>query len=190
MPPVGHEHGHKKAEHGHDHGARWGCSKHARAGPVLAMVAASCSCSPAALTSHAPPSLSGHEHGHKAAAAAASSPVAVSAEFDSGNIIVVDASDPGGQGVQLRVRPDVYTELEKKAHGQWFHFKASNLSDGAAAGGAPPTKFVVANAKQCSFPDAWPGTTVRWPPRPAAYAAARGHPQCPEGAPRGRARVA
>ena len=83
--------------------------------------------------------------------------VHISSEFDSGNIVVVDDSQPDTAGVQLRIRPDVYTELEKKAHLQWFHFKATNVSDGT--GDRAPTKFVIKNAGQTSFPDAWPGTT-------------------------------
>ena len=71
---------------------------------------------------------------------------------------MVDASDPTNKGVQLRIRPDVYTELEKKAHMQWFHFKASKVSDGSD--GSAPSKFCIVNACVCSFPDAWPNTTV------------------------------
>ena len=56
----------------------------------------------------------------------------VGCEFDSGNIVVEDASDPAGAGVKLRVRKDVHTELEKRSHLQWFHFKASGVSDGCA----------------------------------------------------------
>ena len=63
--------------------------------------------------------------------------------------------------MQLKVRPDVYTELERRAHGQWFHFKASGVKDGTLPGDEGcATKFVIVNAKTCSFPDAWPGTTV------------------------------
>jgi len=65
-------------------------------------------------------------------AAAAPSSVLVNCQFDSGNIEVEDASDPCGKGVQLRVRKDVPTELEKRAHMQWFHFKVTGVSDGYA----------------------------------------------------------
>ena len=99
-----------------------------------------------------------HDHGHHGRSSAVSAPVQISCEFDSGNIEVVDASDPTGKGIQLRIRPDVYTELEKKAHMQWFHFKAAGVGDGSD--GAPPTKFDIVNAGACSFPDAWPNTTV------------------------------
>ena len=47
-------------------------------------------------------------------------PLQISCEFDSGNIEVVDDTTPSeGLGVQLKIRPDVYTELEKKSHLQW-----------------------------------------------------------------------
>jgi len=66
------------------------------------------------------------------AQAAAALPVLINCQFDSGNIEVEDASDPSGKGVQLRVRKDVPTELEKRAHMQWFHFKVTGVSDGYA----------------------------------------------------------
>jgi hypothetical protein len=47
-----------------------------------------------------------------------SDPVSISCEFDSGNIECLDATDPTGAGIQLAIRPDVFTELEKKAHMQ------------------------------------------------------------------------
>ena len=100
-----------------------------------------------------------HDHGHHGRASDVAAPVQISCEFDSGNIEVVDASDPTGKGIELRIRPDVYTELEKKAHMQWFHFKASSVSDGTGNRG-PATKFSIVNAGVCSFPDAWPHTTV------------------------------
>jgi len=106
----------------------------------------------------------GHDHGHGHSAAAASAsvsavgPITISAELDSGNIMCDDVSDPTGKGVQLRVKHDVFTELEKKAHGQWFHFKCSGVSDGSA--GPLPTKFVITNVNECSFPSAWPNSTV------------------------------
>jgi len=123
-----HSHGSHEHEHGHHHGHE-----------------------------HAHSHGHSHEHGghHDTKDVA---PVHISSAFDSGNIEVVDASDPSGKGVQLRVCPDVYTELERKSHMQWFHFKASNVSDGTD--GTPATKFCIQNAGKCSFPDAWPGTTV------------------------------
>lgn len=134
----GHEHGHAhehqhKHEHDHGHG-----HEHAAA-PVT--------------KAHG-----GHDHSHSHSHNEAEA-VKISCEFDSGNIIVDDASDPTGKGIRLRVRPDVFTELENKSHKQWFHFKATGLCDGSCGSGAP-TKFVIDGADKCSFPDAWPGTTV------------------------------
>ncbi|KAJ1445348.1 hypothetical protein M885DRAFT_550242 [Pelagophyceae sp. CCMP2097] len=78
--------------------------------------------------------------------------VHISCEFDGGNIEVIDSTDPYGAGLGLRVRKDIYTELEKKAHCQWFYFKAVDSRRAA--------KFRIVNASKCSFPDAWEGTTV------------------------------
>ena len=44
----------------------------------------------------------------------------ISSTFDAGNIEVVSISDD----VQLKIKPDPYTELEKKHHFQWFAFRA------------------------------------------------------------------
>jgi len=137
---VDHSHGAHEHDHGHSHG-------HAEEeAPKFAGVRADGS-------AFTPLALKARSFSHIGAQ------VAITAEFDSGNIICEDASDPSGIGVQLRIRPDVYTELEKKAHSQWFYFKATGVSDGAVEG-HPATKFVITKAKHCSFPDAWPGTTV------------------------------
>lgn len=101
----GHEHKHEHAHehsHGHEH-------KHA--------------------AEEAPKVKTGHDHSHSHGHNE-SEPVNISCEFDSGNIIVDDTSDPTGKGIRLRVRPDVFTELENKSHSQWFHFKASGVCDG------------------------------------------------------------
>ena len=47
----------------------------------------------------------------------------ISANFDSGNIQVIDISDP--LKPLLAIRPDT-----RSAHFQWFHFKASGLHVG------------------------------------------------------------
>ncbi|WPP01500.1 M14-type cytosolic carboxypeptidase [Pseudomonas sp. HR96] len=68
----------------------------------------------------------------------------ISADFDSGNIQVIDASDP--RHVRLAIRPDTHSD-----HFQWFHFKVANLSLGERH------DFVLENAGQSSYNDAWHG---------------------------------
>ena len=63
--------------------------------------------------------------------------------FDSGNIEVVDATDPGD--VQLRIRPDAGGD-----HMQWFHFRVTGARD-------QPLRMRILNANKCSYPQAWEG---------------------------------
>jgi len=67
--------------------------------------------------------------------------VHISATFDSGNIEVVDASDP--TNVQLKIRRDAGED-----HMQWFHFRMGG------ARGEPVTMRIV-NAHESSYPKAW-----------------------------------
>lgn len=67
----------------------------------------------------------------------------ISSSFDSGNIEVVDATDPSD--VQLRIRPDAGGD-----HMQWFHFRV------VGARGEPLVLRIV-NASACSYPAAWEG---------------------------------
>ena len=68
---------------------------------------------------------------------------------------------------------DVYTELEKIAHMQYFSFRSfvSGLRADSAEGDDVNeydagtikllnVQYVVANAQSVSYPDAWPGTTI------------------------------
>ncbi|TDV50107.1 murein tripeptide amidase MpaA [Pseudomonas graminis] len=68
----------------------------------------------------------------------------LSADFDSGNIVVLDASNP--KAVQLAIRPDT-----RSAHFQWFHFKADGLQIGE------PHGFSLTNAGESSYNRAWTG---------------------------------
>ena len=68
----------------------------------------------------------------------------ISSNFDSGNIEVIDASNP--QQVQLAIRPDLNSE-----HFQWFHFKVEGLQPGQ------PYGFNLGNAGQSSYKNAWSG---------------------------------
>jgi murein tripeptide amidase MpaA len=75
-------------------------------------------------------------------------PVTVGNVFDSANIEVVDASDPGN--VQLKIRPDPFCKGDDIAHFQWFHFRLSGVRN-------MDVRVHLVNAGQSSFPEAWPG---------------------------------
>jgi murein tripeptide amidase MpaA len=68
----------------------------------------------------------------------------ISADFDSGNIEVIDASNP--TRIQLAIRPDT-----QSAHFQWFHFKVDGLQVGQVH------EFSLNNASQSSYNWAWTG---------------------------------
>lgn len=68
----------------------------------------------------------------------------ISADFDSGNIEVIDASNPAG--IQLAIRPDT-----RSPHFQWFHFKVDGMQVGQ------PHGFSLTNASQSSYNNAWTG---------------------------------
>jgi murein tripeptide amidase MpaA len=70
-------------------------------------------------------------------------PLHISAAFDSGNIEVVDPSDPGS--VRLRIGDDVGGE-----HRQWFHFSVAGLAGRTVV-------LHIENAGQCSYPKGWQG---------------------------------
>ena len=74
-------------------------------------------------------------------------PLHISDAFDSGNIEVIDASDPGR--IRLRVRHDAGGE-----HLQWFHFRI------AGALGVPLT-LCIENAGACSYPKGWEDYSAR-----------------------------
>lgn len=82
------------------------------------------------------------------------STVSISSNFDSGNILRV-ADGPAGE-IRLNIEPDIYTELEKKTHMQWFYFRCvvqpTKQGDSSA--------FEIVNAGKASFSSEFPGTTV------------------------------
>ena len=100
--------------------------------------------------------------------------ISVTGNFDGGNVEFVGVI--GGE-VHVNVKDDVYTELEKCYHKQWFCFRASGFTDRDAK-----TKFVVANAGKCSYPKAWTGYNVaasydrkNWFRVPSEYNTELGH---------------
>ncbi len=68
----------------------------------------------------------------------------ISADFDSGNIQVIDSSN--AQRVLLAIRPDL-----NSSHFQWFHFQVAELAVGQRYG------FVLTNAGQSAYNHAWTG---------------------------------
>ena len=68
----------------------------------------------------------------------------ISSNFDSGNIEVIDASDP--QRVLLAMRADL-----NSYHFQWFHFKVEDMTPGQRYG------FSLTNAGQSAYNHAWTG---------------------------------
>ncbi|MDP3977322.1 MAG: M14-type cytosolic carboxypeptidase [Pseudomonas sp.] len=68
----------------------------------------------------------------------------ITCNFDSGNIEVLDASNP--QQVLLAIRPDLNSH-----HFQWFHFKVDGLTPGQRYG------FSLSNAGQSAYRHAWSG---------------------------------
>lgn len=67
--------------------------------------------------------------------------ISINDAFDSGNIEVVDASDP--QNIRLRIKQDHQSDFY-----QWFHFRV------AGAKGVP-LRLVIENAGASAFPDGW-----------------------------------
>ncbi len=68
----------------------------------------------------------------------------IDCDFDSGNIQVIDDSDP--RHVRLALRPDT-----RSPHFQWFHFKAEGLEPGQQY------QFSLSNAPGSSYTGGWPG---------------------------------
>ncbi|SDI18333.1 Murein tripeptide amidase MpaA [Pseudomonas flavescens] len=68
----------------------------------------------------------------------------ISSNFDSGNILVEDASDP--HKVLLAMRKDLNSE-----HFQWFHFQVDGLTPGVRH------DFSITNAGQSAYSRAWTG---------------------------------
>lgn len=73
--------------------------------------------------------------------------LSISCAFDSGNIDVLNATDP--QNIQLRIRPDPFCDRDGRQHFQWFHFAVS-----CSAASVPLTMRIV-NAGEASYPEGW-----------------------------------
>jgi len=94
------------------------------------------------------------DHMNKCSALLSASCCSISDSYDGGNIEHLRTE---GTTVYLNIKSDPIGEFEQRKHRQYFSFR-STLAPAAAT--APSITFVIENAKDCSFPTAWPGTTV------------------------------
>lgn len=70
----------------------------------------------------------------------------ISSAFDSGNIKVINASNPND--IQLEINKDHMSDFY-----QWFHFRLSGVSD-------VPCTLKIMNAGNAAYADGWPGYNV------------------------------
>ena len=91
--------------------------------------------------------------------------ISITASHDGGNILIPTPPTISVSGktakakVTLHVRPDVYTELEKIAHMQYFSFRSfiSGMDDNVKL---LTVQYIIENAHATSYPEAWPGSSV------------------------------
>lgn len=103
--------------------------------------------------------------------------VYVNSNYDSGNIDVVNISNPLDHvthDVELQIHPDPYCASDRKEHFQWFYFRVSNTAH-------ETLNVRITNAGRASYPEAWPGYNVcasydkkRWFRVPTSYDAEAG----------------
>uniref|UniRef100_A0A7S2HI04 Peptidase M14 domain-containing protein n=1 Tax=Helicotheca tamesis TaxID=374047 RepID=A0A7S2HI04_9STRA len=86
------------------------------------------------------------------------STISISDAFDGGNgeYVKTEIID-GTKTVFVKIRPDPYTELEKKNHFQYFSFRATPT---VASDDEETIKYVIENAGDASYTVAWDGTTT------------------------------
>lgn len=78
--------------------------------------------------------------------------ISVCSHFDSGNVDIVDISNP--QDLRLRIHSDPYTEKEDREHFQWFYFRVAGAKN-------QPLRIRLVNAQKASFPNGWAGYQAR-----------------------------
>lgn len=110
--------------------------------------------------------------------------VSISANYDGGNIEYVSQQlnrhDPTLLDVFVKFCPDPFTELEDCCHGQYFSFRsavrrtttptatpatatsatAERETGGEVHQNTHRVRYVIVNAHEASYPEAWPGTTI------------------------------
>lgn len=88
--------------------------------------------------------------------------ISISDTFDGGNVKFIrqrpNELDPSVIDIVLHIKPDIYTELEKIGHMQYFSFRAS--VSGLAKGTNQKINYILENAEAVSYPEAWPGSTI------------------------------
>lgn len=88
--------------------------------------------------------------------------ISISDTFDGGNIKFMEQrpneNDPSMIDVVVHIKPDIYTELEKIAHMQYFAFRVT--LGGLDTNEEQKVNYVIANAETVSYPEAWSGSTV------------------------------
>ena len=72
--------------------------------------------------------------------------ISINAQFDSGNIEVIDVSNSAN--IRLRIRKDAHSDFL-----QWFHFSAAGLQ-------GKSTTFIIENAGSTTYPKGWEGYQV------------------------------
>ena len=88
--------------------------------------------------------------------------ISISDAFDGGNIKFIrqrpNENDPENIiDIVLHIKPDIYTELEKIGHMQYFSFRASISG---ISSGSQKINYIIENAEAVSYPEAWTGSTV------------------------------
>jgi murein tripeptide amidase MpaA len=88
--------------------------------------------------------------------------ISISSAFDGGN---GKLDKVVGNTVYINIEKDPYTELERTEHFQYFNFRSTVAveklrEDHNQTSDAVTLKYVLSNAKQCSYPIAWDGTTT------------------------------
>ncbi len=86
-----------------------------------------------------------------------SSKISISDAYDGGRIELEDIED---QLVSLRIKPDPYTELEKKSHLQYFSFRSSVHTDDEPKSEGLQITYEILNAGETSYANAWRDYTV------------------------------
>lgn len=95
------------------------------------------------------------------ALAASSSSISISDAYDGGNGEFVSAEKKDGEMVvNVRIRPDPFTELEGTNHFQYFSFRATPTTVVDDPTTPLTVRYVLENAGDASYAPAWDGSTV------------------------------
>lgn len=94
--------------------------------------------------------------------------ISVTDAFDGGNIQMISQSElvhsqnkqTAECTITLQIKPDVFTESENAHHMQYFAFRTFVSGISSDDMQTIKVKYEIANARDVSFPYAWPGTTI------------------------------